>query len=334
MVHISVQDYELLEALLPMTFFVFLLSFFASNLLMRVMPLSRRANWIIIGVVIVGGAIALYVGLYGLPSEDISLQGSSCSVYTRPPTPSGTRVKLITFADAKSEALADLSERINKLYVAHFPGYVFARYTGCFPRRRALQWTKIVLLHEELQGNDAEVAEWTVWLDADAALVNFTYDLYGNFLSVLDKKTLLVVATDIPEWGRPINTGFMAVRRGEGSRRLLEEIWTNGPRLHLRYNWFHEQGTLTHLVKTVPIIAEQVLVVARPYWSSDDVPGISMYVQESLLSGNFGKEPYIWRPGHVVAHCIGPRSGGTNKRKCLLELTDYVLAQIKENEKN
>lgn len=310
------QEFEIVEAILPLAFVIFLLTFFGFNNFVRVIALSRRQTVVVFVTLGALCGTAVYL-IHHVPSEGMDL--GHCSFYTKEPSPADLKVKIITCADFAVVGQGEISSRINRQYASHFDGFAFQRYRGCIPWRRALQWTKIPLLWHEL--SDPNPPEWVVWIDADAVFVRPDYNLYDRFLRSVPDHIVMLVAEDVESWGRPINTGFMAVRRGAVSLTLLERIWNEGPRLHLRYRWFHEQGTLTWLVDHDEHIRKQVMIL------KGDDPGVKMYSDGTLPNGPFGKEEHDWRPGHVVAHAIGPKPGGTNKMKALMELEEYVQKQ-------
>lgn len=80
-----------------------------------------------------------------------------------------------------------------------------------------------------------DAPEWLIFIDADAAFVEYEYNIYESFLSRLPPEVMLVVAEDIGG-EMIINTGFMAVRTGhQRSRELLRLIWDKGRDLKVNY---------------------------------------------------------------------------------------------------
>ena len=276
------EQFELFESLYPLAVTVFFLSMFGFNLWFKTINMTRRRNLVVVGFCVLGVLFGIYL-VFNVPSEKMNL-GRHCTAYAGKWNDQKAKVKIITFADGKSSFLGDQSSSVNKAYAEKF-GFIFKRYYRCGPKKvrghvscstyaervflkRALQWTKIPLLHEEMTAHNAP--EWVMFIDADAVFVNFDYNLYDDFLRHLDKIHVLV-AQDLDAGWRPINTGVMIMRVGKFSKELLERIWNTGPSLHLRWNWFHEQGTLTYLVEKDKKVRDAVMVL------TGEIPGVGMY---------------------------------------------------------
>ncbi len=89
--------------------------------------------------------------------------------------------------------------------------------------------------------------------------------------------------------------------------------------------WFHEQGTLTYLVETVPRIAQSVVVLGGK-WDEKGFT-VKMYSDGALSSSSSSvarRAPFDWKRGDTIGHAIGPRPGGTNKLKALQELREFI----------
>ena len=182
-----------------------------------------------------------------------------------------------------------ISSRWNREYAKKW-NHGFERHTsGCTLAARAPQWTKIALLYEELLR--PELNEWVVWIDADAIFTNYEEDV-ADLLEQQPQKKVLVLGRDLGrQFGRPINTGFMAVRAGGRGRQLLQQIWAKGAWLRKRYLFGHEQEALTRLMDEDKDVRHQVKVL------KDTV---------RMFSEKVGKDDHhLWRKGDLVAHAAG-----------------------------
>ncbi len=327
-------DAEVLVAIAPLAVCLFFVTFFVGNICFPVVRLSRagmRLVWIALALaVVVSVAYAVYQPPDGM-DEGLALVASSVKLRDGlnvpcrpgPPNQPGGKVKIISYADGpRAIALGEIAAQLTQKYVSRHVGFSYYMHHDCRPRYRHLQWTKIPLLFHELQ--DPHPPEWLLWLDADAVFTNVKFNVYTQFLANLQPETVLVVAEDIGG-GRPINTGMMAMRCGKEAKELLRLIWDVGRDLKLMRAWFHEQGTLTHLVNTVPRIAKLVVVLGGKW---DEVGfTVKMYSDGALASPGARGGPFVWKPGDTIGHAIGPRPGGTDKLKALLELQDFINKQ-------
>lgn len=313
---------EVIASLVPLCCTMFLFSFLALNHLCgRVWPIPRRLSLAALALVSILGLPASLFYLAYLPPDNLSSSSSLAlvSCHRAPPNPPQLiKVKIISYADGKAVPLGRISARLNARYADRHK-FAWFMYRDCRPRLRHLQWTKIALLHLEME--DPNPPEWLIWVDADAVFVEQGLNVYEGFLKTLPTQIELVVAEDIGG-SMPINTGVMMVRTGENARRLLELIWDTGRELGLLRRWFHEQGTLTHLYQTHESIHRAVMILG----SDTQAFRVKMYTDGSLPLGAFPKEPFAWRPGDHIAHAIGPKKGGTNKLKALEELEKHILA--------
>ncbi len=254
----------------------FLLSAALANaFLIRVVRFRPRASRAILGVLT---ASLLWQGwTFADPYVDSIKLGSECSVYDALEhrgggegaavrrggdrdgsggVMEGSKVKIIMFFD---QDFGLLSEKHNREY-ARVRGYAFERHmSGCAPLKRALQWTKIALLRLEMDRPNN--VDWLVWIDADAVFSNWREGLEESVLSRVGSEAVLVVGSDIEELGRPINTGWMAVRVGAAGKRLLDEIWRTGAKRKKRWLFAHEQDAITHLYRTRADVKSQISIV-------------------------------------------------------------------------
>lgn len=209
------------------------------------------------------GATALCSGLllsFGIwshldPFVDPISINPDCSVFDSATTKvSFKAVKVIMWFDGQVGGL--VSERHNREYAEKVDDVAFERLMGCAPTGRALQWAKIALLRKEME---RVAAEWLVWIDSDAVFTNWRVSLVSELRRV-GKGVHMIVGGDLESLGRPLNTGFMAVRVGADGRALLDKIWTVGAKLGRKWIFGHEQEALTVLVKTDPLVRSQVLI--------------------------------------------------------------------------
>ena len=157
---------------------------------------------------------------------------------------------------------------------------------GCTCARRALQWAKIALLYQEVLKMNYQ---WIVWIDADAMFTNFRQGVF-ELLGEVDEDVSLVVGSDMKSLGRPLNTGWMAVRVGAKGREILREVWRIGAKINKRYLFAHEQESLTRLLD-YPLGKKSVLI-----WQ-DKVRIFGGEEDENLR--------HQWRRGDLVGHTAG-----------------------------
>ena len=294
---------------LPMAAVLFWLTVFSAYRFSRMAPstLARR-RWLNRGIALC--AVAFLWQLNGLmrPSSDAMALNSECSVYYYPQALDSTsgRVKIITYFDPRQD-FGVLSAEWNGQYAAKWQ-HGFVRHTsGCRLPKRAPQWNKIALLYEEsLRSN----VLWLIWIDADALFTNFKLDVFA-MLDALPSEKLLVVGRDLGErFGRPINTGFMAVRVGGSGRALLKRIWQHGAWIWKRYLFGHEQESLTRLMQ------EDAEVRARVHVLQDSV---------RMFSETVGvDDTHLWREGDLVGHAAG-WPGITSKIKAMKLLREGTI---------
>lgn len=197
-------------------------------------------------------------------------------------------VKIITYFDPR-QYFGLLSSKWNRQYAQRW-GLRFQRHTsGCTLSHRAPQWTKIALLHEEMLRGQPD---WVVWIDADAIFTNYDINL-AQILDGMPMQTVMVVSRDMgAQFGRPINSGFMAVRVGGRGRELLRRIWSHGAAIRKRHLFGHEQEALTSLMALDKEVYDQVWVL------KDMVRMFSEKVDEK-------SDPHLWRHGDLAAHAAG-----------------------------
>ena len=316
---------DVIYDVIPLAICLFLVSLFGLNhcLGRKAYRISERTSlFILILVTCLLTPGAVFYITYEPPDSLLDPHGPWKSCSPSPPNRTGIRVKIISYADGKATALGKVSGRINAKY-ADTHAYGFHMYHNCRPLIRHLQWTKIALLHLEMQDSTPGL-EWLVWIDADAVFVEQSYDLYEEYLETLGPEIDLVVAEDLGgDSGRPINTGIMMLRVGERGKRLMELIWDTGRDLHLLRDWFHEQGTLSFLYDSDPDLRNSVIVLGNK--AVDDEVRVKMFTDGSIDANVFSADTYSWRPGDHIAHAIGPKKhGGTDKMKALLELERYI----------
>lgn len=179
-----------------------------------------------------------------------------CVVYDPDPVVLFKHIKVIMWFDGQMGGL--ITERHNRKYAKNAGNIAFERMTGCAPLNRALQWAKIALLRLEMDRVGA-MTKWIVWIDSDAVFTNWRVSLSAA-LDEEDEKTLVIVGGDLEELGRPLNTGFIAVRVCKGSQHLLDKIWNLGAKLGRKWRFGHEQEALTVLMRKDPDVKSQVVI--------------------------------------------------------------------------
>ncbi len=236
---------------------VFLLSAALANaFLIHVVRFRPRVARTILAVLAV--VLLWQVWTFVDPYVDSMTLGSECTVYGTDGAAvlASQKVKIIMFYD---QDFGMLTEKHNREY-AGARGYAFQRHmSGCGPLNRALQWAKIALLRLEMERSSR--AEWLVWIDADAVFSNWREGLKEGLLDEMGPEVVLVVGSDIEELGRPINTGWMAVRVGTAGKQLLDEIWKEGAKRKKRWLFAHEQDAMTHLYRTRSDVKRQIAIV-------------------------------------------------------------------------
>lgn len=117
-------------------------------------------------------------------------------------------------------------------------GLQFVQSTGLLDAALTPSWNKILMVKRVL-----DTADWVLWLDADAFIVDMDHDLRSG-LGCRTGKDCLVSVDD-----NGLCAGVFALRNSAWSRQLLDTVLFLGPmkeahavRLEGRYN--HEQSTL------------------------------------------------------------------------------------------
>jgi hypothetical protein len=248
-------DYRvrLLEALwLGFLTFVFMCSLTILFMFRRRRLLFAKSTKVV--AVVSGLCLAFGWWTFVDPFVDEYAVGPECSVLDLPS--SSKPVKVIMFFEGQIGGL--VAEGHNRKYAEKMGDVGFERLLGCAPTGRALQWAKIALLRLEMVR--ATIAtKWIVWIDSDAVFTNWRVSL-TVLLDKVHKDVDLIVGSDLESLGRPINTGFIAVRVGPRGRKLLDQIWATGAKLKRKWVFGHEQEALTFLVKTDALVRSQVVV--------------------------------------------------------------------------
>lgn len=278
----------------PLAIALFFLTAFGLNLFFvrGFRRVSRRVNVVIVVATLLVASYEVYCVLY--PSGEAITLDAQCSVYVPPPASSivdGASVKIITFFDP-NQHFGMLTSSLNSRY-ANYMRYSFQRHSPhCQPPRRAVQWTKIALLFHEIARATPSV-RWLVWIDADALFTNWVFPL-DIWLSTIPESTLLIVGPDIVSLGRPLNTGWMAVRVGPKSLQLLQQVWNVGAKLRKRFAFAHEQEALTYLLREGDAETRESIQVY------EGEPGVKMYSEEKGA-----EQKHLWKEGDLVAHAAG-----------------------------
>ncbi|PXX71581.1 galactosyl transferase GMA12/MNN10 family protein [Nocardia tenerifensis] len=143
-------------------------------------------------------------------------------------------------------------------------GYAFYGYTDVFTKSRSPHWSKIPAVQRHLADHD-----WLYWIDADAAITNFDFDLYG----LCDDDYDLIITHD--ELG--VNTGSFLIRNTDSARRMLRRAWSQDVT-----DLFYEQTAVARAIALQPDLRVKVL----------DQRAINSFWNQH-------------RPGHFVIHAAG-----------------------------
>ena len=292
------QFYEMFPVLLS----VFFLVLFGLNFRLKLFWKYKRRLNVVLAIFMAFCSAYFIWNLVDPFSESVGLN-KQCSVYDPHVFEYNTKIKIITSFDKEQEFGTAMS-KANEDYAMHW-SFVFERHRDCYPLRRAVQWTKIALLYEECQ-KEGDGIEWLIWIDSDALFTNYRTDL-SVVLKELDERVILAIGGDIGSRGRILNTGWMAWRKGDMAKALLEKIWVTGAKLRKRWLFAHEQESLTYLYNHDPETKKQVEIL------KDHI---------KLYSADTVRKPYMWEEGDFVAHAAGwePQS----KTKALRQIRSKI----------
>jgi hypothetical protein len=142
---------------------------------------------------------------------------------------------LCTTAVGPHLALFDVTGPALERYAAA-NGYEFVVLHERLTRGRPAAWDKVVLLRSLVAER-----ELVVWIDADALVLDRAPDIEGalnadRFLHLVEHRT---------ERGRIPNTGVLAFRGGDRSKRFLEQVWAQ--RRFIDDRWW-ENAAVNHLL--------------------------------------------------------------------------------------
>lgn len=124
------------------------------------------------------------------------------------------------------------------------------------------QWYKIHLIKKELLTNNYD---YVIFIDADAAIVNFNVDILRFINKAPDKD--LIIGSDMNSrkyHSDPINTGVMIFKNTKWSVEFLEKVWSTANEIHrgiFRYDLWHEQTIISILLHFVKSDMEKVHII-------------------------------------------------------------------------
>ena len=168
-------------------------------------------------------------------------------------------------------------------------------------RGRPPAWDKVVLLHTLVAEHDL-----VVWIDCDALVLDHTPDISGalapdRFLHLVEHRS---------ENGRIPNTGVLALRGGERSKRFLDRVWSQRRFIHDRW-W--ENAAVNHLLgyRHVPRrpAARAVALAGRGRFPR---PGVEQHPRRSVTAAARRplSRPADRRAAPAAAAARGPRLSG------------------------
>jgi hypothetical protein len=166
--------------------------------------------------------------------------------------------------------LGDITALVNEAY-ANKHGYRFRLHKKSYEEmmgeispRDNPTWYKVRAINEELLQNDSteSVAEYILWLDADAMLVN--HDLRVEDVARACEWKDLVISEDLHEGSSClINAGVMLIKKSDFSRKLFCTMWLE----ESKYNTtiYYEQSALQQQLRKM---GEGVENVHGPFFSA------------------------------------------------------------------
>lgn len=153
----------------------------------------------------------------------------------------GCKLLLITAYNKNYKQLGEIcSSRIKKY--SKLNGYGYMVFESENLTSRPYPWSKILCLYLALTDTlKAKLYSWVMWIDADAFIINYDYDLIARIINTAGPKTELIITKDICG----LNTGVIIFKNSSFAKKLLEKIWSCAK--FTDHPWW-EQAALLELV--------------------------------------------------------------------------------------
>ncbi len=171
-------------------------------------------------------------------------------------------------------------------------GFAFHGYDQVIDESRPPHWSKILALQAHLEEHD-----WLFWIDADAVVANFAFDLR----TLCDPTFDLIVTHDF----NGLNNGTFLIRNSETSREFLRRVWKRDIR-----DRFLEQTAMAETMAEMPELQVEVLPKRsmNSYWDDYEFGDFIFHVPGE---GNDTKRKLL----RVVANATGSGCLGLPQRE-------------------
>ena len=176
------------------------------------------------------------------------------------------KLAIVTYHTPNCASYAQLSD-ISKQKYAEKYGYAYFLHTTPFNDRQPT-WNKPEALLSHF--NDAQIL---VWMDADAIIANYQFDI----ASVITDKDIYM-SKDVNGW----NAGVFAVRTSDISKRFLQSVITGYQQF--KYARFKQQSCMGYLEDTS--FAQYVCQVPAKIWNCYD-PIYPQEIDNPFKAGDF-----------------------------------------------
>jgi hypothetical protein len=252
------------------------------------------------------------------------------SVNSPKPTPNAF-IKVFTSYTTDNPERLSMSHKVvaNQKAYCKDNGYLYEVYEKNLAPDSLPYWSKIAGINRLLASK--RPAEWIVWLDDDAVIVNQKIKLAKVIqdLSAQHPEANVFVTKDVPHADTQLNTGVLIVRNSDISRNIFQKIWEMRnqvvPRFAAqRYTYgkcpsqlcLHEQEAMHNLLIDHPVYQKNVKII--PQRDSAGL-GINTFRRFNHYDDNRGGMPLsyggdpstsTYRQGDFITQCTGLSTKG------------------------
>lgn len=214
----------------------------------------------------------------------------------------GSRFLVFSNSDASHLPVVEVTREANLRYCKKH-GYAW-KSTWCSSKVRAIGWAKVAAFQLLAR---YENFDWILYMDSDVKFTNFTVSLDDIVQCAAKERANIIISADMG--GRPMNGGFIMMRRSAAALGLLKQWWDAGTEYGLRNTFAFEQGTLSRLAAESASASRQVAVL--PQQCSPHFFNHGFFVPDAMQ----------WQPGDFAVHIAGAKSVST-KLSLLAEVQD------------